>query len=81
MSNYGSAATFENHKAWRFPLHTLLALFFSALLLYAADPLPSWNDTAPKKSIIAFLEKVTTFSGSLDGPTEFADDKVHAPHV
>ncbi len=24
-----------------------------------ADPLPSWNDTAPKKSIIAFVEKVT----------------------
>lgn len=26
----------------------------------AADPLPSWNDTAPKKNIIAFVEKVTT---------------------
>ena len=25
----------------------------------AADPLPSWNDTAPKQSIIAFVEKVT----------------------
>ena len=25
----------------------------------AADPLPSWNDTAPKKAIIAFVEKVT----------------------
>jgi phosphoglycolate phosphatase-like HAD superfamily hydrolase len=24
-----------------------------------ADPLPSWNDTAPKKAIIAFVEKVT----------------------
>ncbi|MGD0445294.1 MAG: HAD family hydrolase [Edaphobacter sp.] len=23
------------------------------------DPLPSWNDTAPKKNIIAFVEKVT----------------------
>jgi len=23
------------------------------------DPLPSWNDTAPKKAIIAFVEKVT----------------------
>src|ERR1700742_4927857 len=23
------------------------------------DPLPSWNDTAPKKAIIAFIEKVT----------------------
>ncbi len=25
----------------------------------AADPLPSWNDTAPKQAIIAFVEKVT----------------------
>jgi hypothetical protein len=25
----------------------------------AADPLPSWSDTAPKRAIIAFVEKVT----------------------
>jgi phosphoglycolate phosphatase-like HAD superfamily hydrolase len=25
----------------------------------AADPLPSWNDTAPKRAIVAFLERVT----------------------
>lgn len=25
----------------------------------ADDPLPSWNDTAPKKAIVAFVEKVT----------------------
>jgi phosphoglycolate phosphatase-like HAD superfamily hydrolase len=25
---------------------------------YADDPLPSWNDTAPKRAIIAFVEKV-----------------------
>jgi phosphoglycolate phosphatase-like HAD superfamily hydrolase len=25
----------------------------------AKDPLPSWNDTAPKKNIIAFVERVT----------------------
>ena len=25
----------------------------------AADPLPSWNDTAPKAAIVAFVEKVT----------------------
>jgi phosphoglycolate phosphatase-like HAD superfamily hydrolase len=35
-------------------------LFFAALTdVYAQDPLPSWNDTAPKKAIIAFVEKVT----------------------
>jgi hypothetical protein len=27
------------------------------------DPLPSWNDTAPKKSIIAFVERVTKEGG------------------
>lgn len=25
-----------------------------------SDPLPSWNDTAPKKAIVAFVERVTT---------------------
>jgi len=25
----------------------------------SADPLPSWNDTAPKKTIRAFVERVT----------------------
>jgi phosphoserine phosphatase len=37
---------------------TLLALFLSGQL-FAADPLPSWNDTAPKQSIVAFVEKVS----------------------
>jgi len=38
------------------------ALAFSsafATTLQAADPLPSWNDTVPKKAIVAFVEKVT----------------------
>jgi phosphoglycolate phosphatase-like HAD superfamily hydrolase len=26
---------------------------------FGADPLPSWNDTSPKKNIITFVEKVT----------------------
>jgi phosphoglycolate phosphatase-like HAD superfamily hydrolase len=30
-----------------------------ALPAFAADPLPSWNDTAPKKAIVAFVERVT----------------------
>lgn len=37
----------------------LLALTLSAV----ADPLPSWNDTAPKKAIVAFVEKVTKEGG------------------
>src|SRR6266550_8539350 len=31
----------------------------------ADDPLPSWNDTAPKRAIITFVERVTK-EGSLD---------------
>ena len=32
---------------------------FSATALAAEDPLPSWNDTAPKQAIVAFVAKVT----------------------
>jgi len=38
----------------------LLAIAFAGLTTsQAQDPLPSWNDTAPKKAIVAFVEKVT----------------------
>jgi len=37
----------------------LAAFFLLASITRAADPLPSWNDTAPKKAILAFVEKVT----------------------
>jgi phosphoserine phosphatase len=45
----------------------LIVLFILsvALPIRAADPLPSWNDAASKKAIIAFVEKVTT-AGSPD---------------
>ena len=35
------------------------ALAFTSTVARAADPLPSWNDTASKQSIVAFVEKVT----------------------
>ncbi|MGC4075018.1 MAG: HAD family hydrolase [Nibricoccus sp.] len=38
-------------------ISTTLAL--SAPLRAVDDPLPSWNDTAPKRAIVAFVEKVT----------------------
>ncbi|HUT95284.1 MAG TPA: HAD family hydrolase [Thermoguttaceae bacterium] len=44
----------------------LVALCIASLSLpafAAADPLPSWNDTAPKKAIVTFVERVTK-SGS-----------------
>jgi phosphoglycolate phosphatase-like HAD superfamily hydrolase len=34
-------------------------LLLAPALLRAADPLPSWNDTAPKKAIVGFVERVT----------------------
>ena len=39
----------------------LAVLFVAGLVLpsFAADPLPSWNDTASKKAIVSFVEKVT----------------------
>ena len=36
-----------------------LAILFATVTTYAQDPLPSWNDGAPKKAIVAFVEKVT----------------------
>lgn len=47
---------------------TVLALVlpvFGSTFLFADDLLPSWNDTAPKKSIVAFVERVTK-EGSQD---------------
>ena len=49
-------------KNWKFAKPVVLAAVFVAGLAvpaFAADPLPSWNDTAPKKAILAFVEKVT----------------------
>jgi hypothetical protein len=37
----------------------LLGLLLVTNVASAADPLPSWNDSAPKKAIVAFVEKVT----------------------
>lgn len=48
-------------KKYVIPLATTLWAFTA----WAADPLPSWNDTEPKKAIVAFVEKVT-MQGSAD---------------
>jgi len=38
----------------------VLTLILASLTTsHAQDPLPSWSDTAPKKAIVAFVEKVT----------------------
>jgi len=45
------------------PLSVIVGVFVLpmafAAAAHAADPLPSWNETAPKKAIMAFVEKVT----------------------
>jgi phosphoglycolate phosphatase-like HAD superfamily hydrolase len=40
------------------PLLLLLVAGLLANPAFAADPLPSWNDTVPKQTILAFVEKV-----------------------
>ena len=37
----------------------ICALALATTMVCAEDRLPSWNDTAPKKAIVAFVEKVT----------------------
>ena len=38
---------------------TLALAFVLALPAFAQEPLPSWNDTGPKKAIVTFVQKVT----------------------
>jgi hypothetical protein len=52
-------------KLVRSTLALVAIVFVSVTTLHAQDPLPSWNDTAPKKAIVAFVEKVTK-EGSSD---------------
>ena len=40
-------------------LRCIFVFLLAANTALAADALPSWNDTAPKKAIIAFVEEVT----------------------
>ena len=40
-------------------IKSLLTLLLLANTAFAADPLSSWNNTAPKKAIVTFVEKVT----------------------
>jgi hypothetical protein len=52
-------------KARTLLLFSALVLAVSSIAARAPEPLPSWNDTAPKEAIIAFVEKVTK-EGSAD---------------
>ncbi len=46
-------------KTIRHSAASLLMALAGLTAAFAQDPLPSWNDTAPKKAIVAFVEKVT----------------------
>jgi len=41
----------------------LAICFTNSIIVFAADPLPSWNDGPAKSAILAFVEKVTTEGG------------------
>ncbi|WP_425475854.1 HAD family hydrolase [Mesorhizobium yinganensis] len=46
-----------------------MAFLAPSLAAAQSDPLPSWNDTAPKAAIVAFVKKVTT-----DGTPDFVPE-------
>src|SRR5262245_45117553 len=55
-----------NYRRYRRLLSLLVVLVFAAPGFGAGpDPLPSWNATAPKRAIVAFVERVTK-EGSKD---------------
>ncbi|HEY5705130.1 MAG TPA: hypothetical protein VIS96_06110 [Terrimicrobiaceae bacterium] len=51
----------------------ILSLALIAARTHAADPLPSWKDAAPKRAIIAFVEKVTNSVETRIGTLKFFD--------
>ncbi len=56
----GNAAVIFGHMDSKLSRLFWLLIALAPLSLFAqADPLPSWNDTAPKKNILAFVDKVT----------------------
>lgn len=56
---------FVQPSSWLLVCGWLLAIACNVNPVHAGDPLPSWNDGAAKKSIITFVDRVTT-EGSLD---------------
>jgi hypothetical protein len=51
----------RTHPIWRslFALTLTLGICADDAFAQVKEPLPSWNDTMPKKAIVAFVEKVT----------------------
>ena len=55
-----------NRRALLATLAAIVVLWPAVQAIAQTDPLPSWNDTAPKSAIVEFVEKVTT-----EGSTDF----------
>lgn len=56
----GGRRTWRRGQAVTARLLALIVLLLGLTTPAVADPLPSWQDTAPKQSIIAFVRRVTT---------------------
>jgi phosphoglycolate phosphatase-like HAD superfamily hydrolase len=54
--------TFARHRTRLKPM-ALIALLAVSAQAFAQDPLPSWNDGAAKKAIVAFVQATTTQGG------------------
>ncbi|MFO1001680.1 MAG: haloacid dehalogenase-like hydrolase [Planctomycetaceae bacterium] len=65
MSIVSRPSVFVHHRIWLLVCGWLLAVACNVSPVRAEDPLPSWNDGASKKSIITFVNRVTT-EGSED---------------
>jgi hypothetical protein len=48
---------------WPVRAISLYAVAVASVACFAADPLPSWNDSAAKRAILTFVEEVTTDNG------------------
>jgi phosphoglycolate phosphatase-like HAD superfamily hydrolase len=55
---YSRGFFFNGRKGLTFTI-LVATIVWSARAFAQTDPLPSWSDTAPKKAIIAFVERVT----------------------
>ena len=55
----GSLGNGKTMKPVRNTLALMAIVLAGLATTYAQDALPSWNDSAPKKAIVAFVEKVT----------------------
>ncbi|MFT5904601.1 MAG: phosphoserine phosphatase [Cryomorphaceae bacterium] len=51
-------------KLIKFTTFASISVLGLSLSTFAADPLPSWNETTSKKAITAFVEKVTKVGGA-----------------